>query len=150
MSSFLPHTSFAKQEKLAKHLTSLGRIRTERSGTLADILGSDSVKLLPGSAFRTLLDWWKVRCSNKREEKNINLPNKTSTSFFVSILPLSPSPAPQHIMAGKKAAGENTKKAAGNAQKAESAAAKKAVEDQKKSKAEAEEWSKGAKSNSKK
>jgi len=71
-------------------------------------------------------------------------------SFFVSILPLSPSPKSQYIMAGKKAAGENTKKAAGNAQKAESAAAKKAVEDQKKSKAEAEEWSKGAKSNSKK
>jgi len=69
--SLLPHTPFAKKEELAKHSTSLGRIRTERSGTLAEILDSDSVKLLPDSAFLTLMNWWKVRVSNTREEKNI-------------------------------------------------------------------------------
>jgi len=53
-------------------------------------------------------------------------------------------------MAGKKAAGENTKKAAGNAKKADAASAKQAVEDQKNAKADAEEWSKGAKTNAKK
>lgn len=55
----------------------------------------------------------------------------------------------EHTMAGKKAAGENTKKAAGNAKKAEAAAGKKAVEDQKKSAVEAEEWKKGSKDSSK-
>jgi hypothetical protein len=53
-------------------------------------------------------------------------------------------------MAGKKAAGENTKKAAGNAKKAEVAAQKAAVENQKKAAVEDEEWGKGAKSNAKK
>ena len=53
-------------------------------------------------------------------------------------------------MAGKKAAGENTKKASGNAKKAEAAAAKAAIEDQKKAAALDEEWSKGAKSSAKK
>lgn len=53
-------------------------------------------------------------------------------------------------MAGKKAAGENTKKAAGNAKKAEAAAQKAATENAKKAEAEAEEWGKGAKSNAKK
>jgi hypothetical protein len=53
-------------------------------------------------------------------------------------------------MAGKKAAGENTKKASGNAKKAEAAAARAAVEDQKKAAALDEEWSKGAKSSAKK
>ncbi|KAI9793782.1 MAG: hypothetical protein M1833_000674 [Piccolia ochrophora] len=58
-------------------------------------------------------------------------------------------------MAGKKAAGENTKKASGNAKKvetptAEAAAQKQAAENAKKSKSEEEEWSKGAKSSSKK
>jgi hypothetical protein len=53
-------------------------------------------------------------------------------------------------MAGKKAAGENTKKAAGNARKAEVAAQKAAAENQKKAAAEDEEWGKGAKSNAKK
>jgi hypothetical protein len=53
-------------------------------------------------------------------------------------------------MAGKKAAGENTKKAAGNAKKAEAAAQKAAVENQKKAAVEDEEWSKGAKSSAKK
>jgi hypothetical protein len=53
-------------------------------------------------------------------------------------------------MAGKKAAGENTKKASGNAKKAEAAAQKAAVENQKKAVIEDEEWGKGAKSNAKK
>jgi hypothetical protein len=53
-------------------------------------------------------------------------------------------------MAGKKAAGENTKKAAGNAKKAEVAAQKAAVENQKKAAVEDEEWSKGAKNSAKK
>ncbi|KAH8597185.1 hypothetical protein B0O99DRAFT_508422 [Bisporella sp. PMI_857] len=53
-------------------------------------------------------------------------------------------------MAGKKAAGENSKKTAGNARKAESAAQKAAVENAKKAAAEDEEWGKGAKSNAKK
>jgi hypothetical protein len=53
-------------------------------------------------------------------------------------------------MAGKKAAGENTKKAAGNAKKAEVAAQKAAQENTKKAAAEDEEWGKGAKSNAKK
>ena len=53
-------------------------------------------------------------------------------------------------MAGKKAAGENTKKAASNAKKAEVAAQKAAAEDAKKAKIEDEDWSKGAKSNAKK
>ncbi|KAI9811068.1 MAG: hypothetical protein M1827_005650 [Pycnora praestabilis] len=53
-------------------------------------------------------------------------------------------------MAGKKAAGENTKKAAGNAKKAEAAAQKQAVESSKKAQVEDEEWGKGAKSNAKK
>lgn len=53
-------------------------------------------------------------------------------------------------MAGKKAAGENTKKAAGNAKKAEVAAQKAAIENQKKVAVEDEEWGKGAKSNAKK
>lgn len=52
-------------------------------------------------------------------------------------------------MAGKKAAGENSKKVAGNAKKAEAAANKKAGEDAKKSAAESQEWSKGAKDLSK-
>ncbi|KAL1303406.1 hypothetical protein AAFC00_006798 [Neodothiora populina] len=52
-------------------------------------------------------------------------------------------------MAGKKAAGENSKKVAGNAKKAEAAANKKAGEDQKKAAAEAQEWSKGSKDSSK-
>ncbi|KXG46385.1 Protein of unknown function DUF1014 [Penicillium griseofulvum] len=53
-------------------------------------------------------------------------------------------------MAGKKAAGENSKKAAGNARKAEAAASKKAAEDQKKAAEEEKEWKKGSKSNAKK
>nr|POF17471.1 coiled-coil domain-containing protein 124 like [Quercus suber] len=52
-------------------------------------------------------------------------------------------------MAGKKAAGENTKKAAGNAKKAEAAAQKQATEDAKKAKAEGEKWAQGSKDNSK-
>lgn len=52
-------------------------------------------------------------------------------------------------MAGKKAAGENTKKVAGNAKKAEAAAQKQAVENQKKAVVEEAEWSKGAKSTAK-
>lgn len=53
-------------------------------------------------------------------------------------------------MAGKKAAGENTKKASGNAKKAEAAAQKAAVDNQKKAAVEDEDWGKGAKSNAKK
>lgn len=53
-------------------------------------------------------------------------------------------------MAGKKAAGENTKKASGNAKKAEAAAQKAAAEDAKTAVAEEADWSKGAKSNAKK
>lgn len=53
-------------------------------------------------------------------------------------------------MAGKKGAGENSKKVAGNAKKAEAAAQKAAAENSKKEAADAAEWSKGAKSNSKK
>jgi hypothetical protein len=53
-------------------------------------------------------------------------------------------------MAGKKAAGENTKKVAGNAKKAEAAAQKAAVENSKKAVVEDEDWGKGAKSNAKK
>ncbi|KAJ9199357.1 hypothetical protein DTO164E3_4669 [Paecilomyces variotii] len=53
-------------------------------------------------------------------------------------------------MAGKKAAGENSKKAAGNARKAEAAAQKKAAEDAKKAAEEDAKWSKGAKTNAKK
>ncbi|KAK5019057.1 hypothetical protein LTR16_000939 [Cryomyces antarcticus] len=52
-------------------------------------------------------------------------------------------------MAGKKAAGENTKKVAGNAKKAEAAAQKQAGVDAKKAQEEAAEWSKGSKSNAK-
>lgn len=52
-------------------------------------------------------------------------------------------------MAGKKAAGENTRKAAGNAKKAEVAAQKEAVGNAKKAQAEDQEWSKGAKDTSK-
>lgn len=55
----------------------------------------------------------------------------------------------QAIMAGKKAAGENSKKAAGNAKKAEAAATKQAAADAKKAEAESAEWKKGAKDNSK-
>lgn len=53
-------------------------------------------------------------------------------------------------MAGKKASVENTKKVAGNAKKAEAAAQKAAVENEKKAAIDADEWSKGAKSNTKK
>ncbi|KAL3421132.1 hypothetical protein PVAG01_07577 [Phlyctema vagabunda] len=53
-------------------------------------------------------------------------------------------------MAGKKAAGENTKKVAGNAKKAEAAAQKAAVENNKKAAVEDEEWGKGAKNSAKK
>jgi hypothetical protein len=53
-------------------------------------------------------------------------------------------------MAGKKAAGENTKKVAGNAKKAEVAAQKAAAENAKKVVAEEEDWGKGAKNNAKK
>ena len=53
-------------------------------------------------------------------------------------------------MAGKKAAGENTKKVAGNAKKAEAAAQKAAAENAKKAEDEEQDWSKGAKSNAKK
>jgi len=53
-------------------------------------------------------------------------------------------------MAGKKAAGENTKKVAGNAKKAEAAAQKAAAENAKKAAEEEQDWSKGAKSNAKK
>lgn len=53
-------------------------------------------------------------------------------------------------MAGKKAAGENTKKASGNAKKAEAAAAKAAQENAKKAAEEDQEWGKGAKSTAKK
>ncbi|KAA6410486.1 MAG: hypothetical protein FRX48_05908 [Lasallia pustulata] len=52
-------------------------------------------------------------------------------------------------MAGKKAAGENTKKAAGNAKATEAANQKAAAENAKKATAEEQEWSKGAKSNAK-
>ncbi|EMD00678.1 hypothetical protein BAUCODRAFT_135474 [Baudoinia panamericana UAMH 10762] len=52
-------------------------------------------------------------------------------------------------MAGKKAAGENSKKAAGNAKKAEVAAQKQAASNAKAEAAESEEWGKGAKDNSK-
>lgn len=52
-------------------------------------------------------------------------------------------------MAGKKAAGENSKKAAGNAKKAEAAAGKKAQADQKAEVAESEKWQKGSKDSSK-
>lgn len=54
------------------------------------------------------------------------------------------------IMAGKKAAGENTKKASGNAKKAEAAAVKAAQENAKKAAEEDQEWGKGAKSTAKK
>jgi len=53
-------------------------------------------------------------------------------------------------MAGKKAAGENSRKVAGNAKKADVAAQKAAVENQKKAVVEDEEWGKGAKNNAKK
>ncbi|KAI9674218.1 MAG: hypothetical protein M1817_002036 [Caeruleum heppii] len=53
-------------------------------------------------------------------------------------------------MAGKKAAGENSKKASGNAKKAEVAAQKAAAETASKAKVEDEEWGKGAKSSAKK
>ncbi|KAH7385012.1 putative coiled-coil domain-containing protein like protein [Cadophora sp. MPI-SDFR-AT-0126] len=53
-------------------------------------------------------------------------------------------------MAGKKAAGENTKKAAGNAKKAEAAAAKAAQENAKKAAEKDQEWGKGAKNTAKK
>jgi len=53
-------------------------------------------------------------------------------------------------MAGKKAAGENTKKVAGNQKKAEAAAAKAAVENSKKAAEEEQDWGKGAKSTAKK
>ncbi|TVY82526.1 Coiled-coil domain-containing protein 124-like [Lachnellula suecica] len=53
-------------------------------------------------------------------------------------------------MAGKKAAGENTKKVAGNAKKQEAAAQKAAAENQQKAAVEDEDWGKGAKSNAKK
>lgn len=53
-------------------------------------------------------------------------------------------------MAGKKAAGENTKKVSGNAKKAEAAAERAAAENAKKAVVEDEQWSKGAKSSSKK
>jgi len=52
-------------------------------------------------------------------------------------------------MAGKKAAGENTKKAAGNAKKAEAAATKQASKDRESEAQESAEWSKGAKDNKK-
>ncbi|KZF25148.1 DUF1014-domain-containing protein [Xylona heveae TC161] len=53
-------------------------------------------------------------------------------------------------MAGKKAAGENSKKAAGNARKADTAARKQADKDAVEAAAEDDKWSKGAKSNAKK
>jgi len=52
-------------------------------------------------------------------------------------------------MAGKKAAGENTKKTAGNAKKAEAAANKQASKDRETEAQETAEWSKGAKDNKK-
>lgn len=72
--------------------------------------------------------------------RNINLP---SQYLLINRPPLI-------TMAGKKAAGENTKKAAGNAKKAEAAAQKAAVENTKKAAVEDAEWGKGAKSNAKK
>ncbi|KAK2630574.1 hypothetical protein QTJ16_001394 [Diplocarpon rosae] len=53
-------------------------------------------------------------------------------------------------MAGKKAAGENSKKVAGNSKKAEAAAAKLAQENAKKAAEEDADWGRGAKSNAKK
>ncbi|KAL2060921.1 hypothetical protein VTL71DRAFT_8973 [Oculimacula yallundae] len=53
-------------------------------------------------------------------------------------------------MAGKKAAGENTKKASGNAKKQEAAAAKAAQENAKKAAEEDQDWGKGAKNTAKK
>ncbi|EAW07289.1 DUF1014 domain protein [Aspergillus clavatus NRRL 1] len=53
-------------------------------------------------------------------------------------------------MAGKKAAGENSKKAAGQARKAEAAASKKAAEDSKRAAEEDKQWQKGSKSSAKK
>ncbi|CZS97231.1 related to DUF1014 domain protein [Rhynchosporium agropyri] len=53
-------------------------------------------------------------------------------------------------MAGKKAAGENTKKASGNAKKQEAAAAKAAQENEKKAAEEDQDWGKGAKNTAKK
>ncbi|KAF4630976.1 hypothetical protein G7Y89_g7158 [Cudoniella acicularis] len=53
-------------------------------------------------------------------------------------------------MAGKKAAGENTKKASGNVKKAEAAAQRAAAENAKVAAVEDQDWSKGAKSNAKK
>lgn len=53
-------------------------------------------------------------------------------------------------MAGKKAAGENTKKASGNAKKAEAAALKASQENAKKAAEEDQEWGKGAKNTAKK
>lgn len=52
-------------------------------------------------------------------------------------------------MAGKKAAGENSKKVAGNAKKAEAAAQKEAQANAKKAVVEDKEWSKGSKDSSK-
>jgi len=63
--------------------------------------------------------------------------------------PISDSVLITPSMAGKKAAGENTKKAAGNAKKAEAAAGKKAAADAKAEANESKEWQKGAKDNSK-
>lgn len=53
-------------------------------------------------------------------------------------------------MAGKKAAGENSKKASGNSKKAEAAARKAAEEEKNLAAKEDLEWSKGVKSNAKK
>ncbi|GAB7349301.1 hypothetical protein MBLNU459_g8442t1 [Dothideomycetes sp. NU459] len=52
-------------------------------------------------------------------------------------------------MAGKKAAGENSKKVAGNAKKAEAAAQKEAASNAKKAAVEDKEWAKGSKDSSK-
>lgn len=52
-------------------------------------------------------------------------------------------------MAGKKAAGENSKKAAGQARKAETASNKKSAENAKAAAVEDKEWSKGSKDTSK-
>jgi hypothetical protein len=78
------------------------------------------------------------------------------TTFSLRPPPAIPIAIPRYdhlhssvIMAGKKAAGENSKKAAGNAKKAEAAANKKAAADAKAEQAEAAEWNKGAKDNSK-
>ncbi|KAK0643604.1 hypothetical protein B0T16DRAFT_459731 [Cercophora newfieldiana] len=108
-----------------------GRRKGSRQGSREPVTTSEAAAPAPAPA------------RNRRRQTYEN------KEYFSSRSTGLPSP-PIGIMAGKKAAGENSKKAQGQARKADAAAQKAAAEDAKKAAAEASQWEKGAKSNAKK